>query len=80
MLISYAKYIDLMSALDEHCRGTLPKRDIQSIIFKHYMSKYGSFVAENSKGDKKLFAIKMQKNNDIKRRSFIRFMNESKSN
>ena len=65
-----------MSALDEHCKGTLHKREIQSIIFKHYMNKYGSFVVENSKGDKKLFA----KNNDIKRRSFIRFMNESKSN
>ena len=71
-----------MSALDEHCKGTLHKRELQSIIFKHYMNKYGSFVAENSKGDKKLFAIKMQKNknNDIVRRSFIRFMNESKSN
>lgn len=77
MLISYAKYIDLMSAIDEHCKGTLSKREIQSIIFKHYMVKYGSFVAENSKGDRKLFAIKMQKNkyNDVLRRDFIRFMN-----
>lgn len=79
MILSYAKYIDLMSALDEHCKGSLEKRELQSAIFNHYMNKYGSFVAENFIGSKRLFLTKWQKNkyNNSVRKTFIKFMNET---
>lgn len=79
MVLSYAKYIDLMSALDDHCKGSLEKRELQSAIFNHYMDKYGSFVAENLIGSKRLFITKRQKtkyNNSV-RKMFIKFMNET---
>ena len=79
MVLSYAKYIDLMSALDEHCKGSLEKRELQSAIFNYYMDKYGSFVAENLIGSKRLFMVKWQrtKQNNRERKTFIKFMNET---
>ena len=49
MVLTYAKYIELMTALDEHCKCTLPKDKLQDAIFDRYTTKYKSFVAENLK-------------------------------
>ena len=82
MVLTYGKYIELVSALDEHCNGILEKNELQDAIFDHYMSKYGSFVAENVNGAKRLFTIKLQKakNNKAERKVFRNFMNEELSN
>ena len=67
-----------MSALDEHCNGALEKDELQNAIFDHYTGLYGSFVAENGNGAKRLFTIKLQKakNNKAERKVFRNFMNE----
>lgn len=80
MLLSYGKYLDLLSALDEHCRGSLTKVELQNAIFNHYADKYGSFVAENINKVKTLFTIKYQKtkNNKAERKLFRSFMNQSR--
>ena len=67
-----------MSALDEHCNGALEKDELQNAIFDHYTGLYGSFVAENINGVKRLFLIRFQKAKDNKaeRRVFRNFMNE----
>ena len=36
MVLTYAKYIELMTALDEHCKCTLPKDKLQDAIFDRY--------------------------------------------
>ena len=78
MILSYAKYIELLSALDEYSKGKLEKKELQKAIFKHYMEKYGSFVAENSKKTKKLFITKYQRSRYNKgvQKIFISFMNQ----
>lgn len=78
MVLTYGKYIELMSALDEHCNGALEKDELQNAIFDHYTKLYGSFVAENTKGVKRLFLIRFQKtkNNKAARKLFRHFMNE----
>lgn len=80
MLLSYGKYLDLLSALDEHCKGSLTKAELQNAIFNHYADKYGSFVAENINKVKTLFTIKYQKtkNNKAKRKLFRSFMDQSR--
>ena len=77
MILSYAKYIELISALDEYSKGVLDKRELQKAIFKHYTDKYGSFVAENIKGTRMLFTTKYQRSRYNKGvcKIFINFMN-----
>lgn len=65
-----------MSALDEHCKGALEKNELQNAIFDHYTGLYGSFVAENINGVKRLFLIKNKK---AERKIFRHFMNEELS-
>lgn len=79
MVLTYAKYIELMTALDEHCKCTLPKDKLQDAIFNRYTTKYKSFVAENFKGNKRLFTIRFQreKANNRERKKFRNFMNIS---
>ena len=81
MVLTYGKYIELLSALDEHCKGTLEKDNLQNAIFDHYTGLYGSFVAENINGVKRLFLIRFQKtkNNKAERKLFRHFMNEELS-
>lgn len=81
MVLTYGKYIGLMSALDEHCNGALEKEELQNAIFDHYTELYGSFVAENINGVKRLFLIRFQKtkNNEAERKLFRHFMNEELS-
>lgn len=78
MVLTYVKYIELMTALDEHCKCSLDKRELQSAIFNHYADKYGNFVAENYIGSKRLFITKrgQTKYNKNERKTFIKFMNE----
>lgn len=78
MILSYAKYIELMSALDEYSKGSLEKKDLQKAIFEHYAEKYGSFVAENLKGSKRLFVTRFQrtKQNKNEMKIFRNFMNQ----
>ena len=82
MVLTYGKYIGLMSALDEHCNGALGKDELQNAIFDHYAGLYGSFVAENINGVKRLFLIRFQKtkNNKAERKLFRHFMNEELNN
>lgn len=77
MVLSYGKYIELLSALDEHCKGTLEKEALQDAIFKHYTGLYRTFVAQNSIGTKKLFSSYMQSKTKTRneRKVFRKFMN-----
>ena len=76
MVLTYAKYIDLMTALDEYCKGELDRKELQKAIFSRYANKYGSFVAENSKGSKKLFMIRFQRDklNKKEMKKFCNYM------
>lgn len=78
MILSYAKYIELISALDEYSKGVLDKKELQEAIFYRYANKYGSFVAENLKGSKRLFVTKYQrsKQNKNEMKIFRNFMNQ----
>lgn len=80
MVLSYAKYIELMTALDEHCKGEVERNELQNAIFNHYMEKEHSLVAENVNGSKRLFLYRYQrgKKNKIERQAFRSFMNEKK--
>lgn len=82
MVLTYAKYIDLMTALDEFSAGSLLKGELQNAIFDRYTSKYGNFVAENSIGNKALFVTKWQKTkiNKAERKRFRNFMNTVSNN
>ena len=78
MVLSYAKYIDLMTALDEYCKGTLERDELQNAIFNHYVGMNRTFVAENMKGSKRLFSSYLQSRTATKRerKAFRKFMNE----
>ena len=78
MVLSYAKYIDLMTALDEHCKGTLEREELQNAIFNHYTGLHRTFVAENIKGSKKMFSSYLQSKTrtNRQREAFKNFMNE----
>ena len=78
MVLSYAKYIDLMTALDEHCKGTLERDELQNSIFDHYIVLNRTFVAENMKGSKRLFSSYLQSRTQTKRerKAFRKFMDE----
>ena len=78
MFLSYAKYIELLSALDEYSNCKLEKADLQNAIFKHYTDKYGSITVENSKGSKLVFTVKYQKQkyNKNLRKQFRNFINQ----
>ena len=52
MVLSYAKYIGLMSALDEYSEGKLEKHELQNAILDHYMKMTNTLVAENINGSK----------------------------
>lgn len=82
MILTYIKYIDLMTALDEFSVGKLPRDSLQNAIFDRYANKYGNFVAENSIGDKALFVTKLQKTriNKAERKRFRNFMNTVSNN
>ena len=82
MVLSYAKYIDLMTALDEHCKGTLERKELQDAIFNHYIGISRTFVAENMKGSKRLFSSYLQSRTATKRerKIFRSFMNEGSIN
>lgn len=82
MILTYIKYIDLMTALDEFSVGKLPRDSLQNAIFDRYTSKYGNFVAENSIGNKALFVTKWQKTktNKAERKRFRNFMNAVSNN
>ena len=78
MVLTYGKYIELMSALDEYSEGTHEKHELQSAIFNHYAEKFDSFVAENINGSRRLFKVLYGKSNINKaeRKAFRNFMNE----
>lgn len=77
MVLTYAKYIDCMTALDEFTKGTLTKRDLQNAIFKHYI-KEDNIIAENLRGSKRLFVSSTRKSRlKSERQSFIKFMEET---
>ena len=67
-----------MTALDEHCKGTLERNELQNAIFNHYVSLNRTFVAENMKGSKRLFSSYMQSKTATKRerQAFRKFMDE----
>ena len=67
-----------MSALDEHCGGTLERDELQNAIFNHYIGMNRTFVAENMKGSKRLFSSYLQSRTatNRERKAFRKFMNE----
>lgn len=78
MVLTYGKYIELMPALDEHCKSKLQKYELQDAIFFHYGEKYKSFVAKNNKGSKRLFKYYHQDNalNKKEKKLFRNHMNQ----
>lgn len=81
MVLHYQTYLRLLEELkkyaEEHNIRTLvetPNR--QSAIYKHFMAKYGSFVAENNVGEKVLF-IGLKSESRKRRKSFRAFMNKT---
>jgi hypothetical protein len=84
MVLRYKKYLQLMEALKEYAEKKGIKQlegfsERQSAIFRHFMSKYGSFVAENGVGVKRLFWMasgEMRK----KGKSFRKFMKSDDPN
>ena len=65
-----------MTALDEHCKGTLERDELQNAIFNHYIGMNRTFVAENMKGSKRLFSSYLQSRTQTKRerKAFRKFM------
>ena len=78
MFLSYAKYIGMMTALDEHCGGTLEREELQNAIFNHCISLNRTFSAENLKGSKRMFSsfIQSRKHTNRERKAFREFMDE----
>ena len=79
MTLSYARYIDLMSALDEYSNSTLEKKDLQDTIYEHYINKYPYFIAENAKGSKRVFFNRDRYSKHVKtteKKYFRKHMNE----
>ena len=73
-----------MSALDKYSKCSLQRTDLQNAIFNHYITKYKSFVCENSKGSKRLFYIKQdfgyKSALKSERKTFRDFMNKVNKN
>ncbi len=72
MILTYAKYIELLTALDEHTKCKFKRKTLQNYIFHHLMSKYGYFVAENING------IKMAIWDSFNKKVFRNHMNQQK--
>lgn len=73
MILTYAKYVALLSALDEHTKRKLKKQTLQNYIFHHLMGKYGYFVAENING------VKMAVWDSFNKKVFRTHMNNQKT-
>lgn len=79
MVLYYNNYCNLLSAIDEHTQMKYPKHVIQDMIYDHFMNKYGSFIAYNSKKAAQLFTSKINdsiKGKSRKRHVFRNFMNK----
>lgn len=76
MYLSYPRYLELITALDEYSKCSLNKKELQEAIFNHFAEKYGSFAAENCRGVKRVFVTKFQrkKSNKKERKLFIKFI------
>ena len=79
MILTYKIYLQLLTALDEHCNCTLERSTLNNAIFDHYINLYGNFIAENGRGDKRIFSVKHQAGNRIikaEKKLFRNFMNQ----
>lgn len=74
MLLTYNTYCNLLSAIDEHTGLKYSNGDIANIIFEHYITKYGSFVAENKVKSRVLFKLYPHKSVSCIMRHFRKFM------
>ena len=82
MVLTYDIYIRLQKALSEHALAKGYKSYAypcvaQNRIYEHYMNFYGSLVAVNSHGTKKLF-INKKENRKSARKAFRDFMDKDK--
>ena len=81
MILTFKTYLDLMIALKKHFqdKGVDQANDPsvrQGLIYKHFIRKYGSFIAVNREGDKKLFWNHPEgKTNKASKKEFKKFMN-----
>lgn len=55
MLLTYSRYLTLLSALDEHTRCTMQKFELQNAIYNHYIVQDGYIVAENALRERMIF-------------------------
>lgn len=55
MLLTYSRYLALLSALDEHTRCTVQKFELQNAIYNHYILEDGYIVAENAARERMIF-------------------------
>lgn len=79
MTINYAKFIELMSALDEYFEGQYSRKRLMREIYWHYMSKYGYIVAININNCKVLLQDYGQAGKKtLKCNYFVHFMDQPK--
>jgi predicted ATP-grasp superfamily ATP-dependent carboligase len=81
MVLYYDNYQRLLKAIKKYAeerniRHLVETPEIQSAIYKHFIGKYGSFVAENGVGEKVLF-IGMKAEERKRRKSFRVFMKKT---
>lgn len=55
MLLTYSRYLTLLSALDEHTQCTMQKFELQNAIYDHYIMQDGYIVAENAFRERMIF-------------------------
>ena len=81
MTLTYGRYLELLSALDEYTNCTLDKADLQRLIYDHFINKYGSFICGNAKSELKLFVkpsvVSKPKKEKKAFKEFITFINQS---
>lgn len=86
MKLYYETYRRLMAAIKKHCllkgiRQYNNRALRQSVIYKHFIGKFGSFIAVNSLGNKQFFWKRGTKSeNRSSRKEFSSFMEESANN
>lgn len=74
MVLTYSTFCNLIFAIDEYTNKQYSKNYITNVIFKHYITRYKSFIAENKVGYKKLIRIPLYRSASKVMKDFRRYM------
>ena len=74
MVLTYSTYRKLIFAIDEYTNWEYSKNYITNIIFKHYITRYKSFIAENKIGYKKLIRVPLHRSISKVMKDFREYM------